>query len=115
MSSASKQQKTQLDPYFITGDYIMPNFSETEKGAISPLRLPLITSLEICRILSSLAMEIPEALSHLNLSDICSCYHLLFSRKWCALVIIKTSSFDVSGTGCTVYEYIAQDVQYQEV
>ena len=32
---------------------------------------------------------------------------------WCALVISKTSSFDVPGTGCTVYEYIAQGVQYQ--
>ena len=45
--------------------------------------------------------------------DTCSCYHLLFSRRWCALVIIKTSSFDVPGTGCTMYQYIAQDVQYQ--
>ena len=44
-----------------------PDFSENETGAISPLRLPLIISLEICRIFSSLAMEIPEALSHLNL------------------------------------------------
>ena len=44
-----------------------PDFNENETGAISPLRLPLIISLEICRIFSSLAMEIPEALSHLNL------------------------------------------------
>ena len=29
------------------------------------------------------------------------------------LVIIKTSSFDVPGTGCTMNQYIAQDVQYQ--